>query len=62
MTRNLPNGPAFCNRPSAANRLPNPDPLLMDYAARTIERRYNVSPGMARIVAELVGASIEARQ
>jgi hypothetical protein len=55
---NLPNNHASRNR----NRLPSPDPLLMDYAARTIERRYNVSPGMARIVAELVTASIEARQ
>jgi hypothetical protein len=55
---NLSNSHASRNR----NRLPNPDPLLMDYAARTIERRYNVSPGMAKIVAELVTASIEARQ
>ena len=55
---NLPNNYASRNR----NRLPNPDPLLMDYAARTIERRYNVSPGMAKIVAELVTASIEVRQ
>jgi hypothetical protein len=55
---NLPNNHASRNR----NRLPNPDPLLMDYAARTIERRYNVSPGTAKIVAELVTASIEARQ
>jgi hypothetical protein len=47
-----------CNRAYAANRLPNPDPLLMDYAARTIERRYNVSPGMARIVAEMVSTSL----
>ena len=55
---NLSNSHASRNR----NRLPNPDPFLMDYAARTIERRYNVSPGMAKIVAELVTASIEARQ
>jgi len=55
---NLSNNHASRNR----NRLPNPDPLLMDYAARTIERRYNVSPGMAKIVAELVTASLEARQ
>jgi hypothetical protein len=48
------------NRVSAANRLPDHTPLMM--AARTIERRYNVSPGMAQIVAELVGASIKARQ
>jgi hypothetical protein len=55
---NLPNNHASRNR----NRLPSPDPLLMDYAARTIERRYNVSPGMAKIVAELVTTSIEGRQ
>jgi hypothetical protein len=55
---NLPNNHASRNR----NRLPNPDPLLMDYAARMIERKYNTSPGMAKIVAELVTASIESRQ
>jgi hypothetical protein len=48
------------NRDSAANRLPDHASLML--TARTIERRYNVSPGMAQIVAELVGASIEARQ
>jgi hypothetical protein len=31
-------------------------------AAGVIQRKYNVSPGMAQIVAELVGASIEVRQ
>jgi hypothetical protein len=46
------------NRLSATNRLPYPDPLAMDYAARRIATRYNVSAGMARVVAELVGASI----
>ena len=55
---NLSNNHASRNR----NRLPNPDPLLIDYAARTIERRYNVSRGMAKIVAELVTTSIEACQ
>jgi hypothetical protein len=48
------------NRAPAANRLPDHTALML--TARTIERRYGVSPGMARIVAELVGASIEARQ
>jgi hypothetical protein len=48
------------NRAPSANRLP--DHIALMLAARTIERRYSVSPGMARIVAELVGASIEARQ
>jgi hypothetical protein len=47
------------NRISAANRLPNPSPLsTMDYSARLISRRYNVSPGMARIVAELVATAV----
>jgi hypothetical protein len=46
--------------PAAADRLPDHSSLML--AARTIERRYSVSAGMARIVAELVGASIEARQ
>jgi hypothetical protein len=57
----LPHKPAPFNRVSAANRLPDHTSLML--TARTIERRYNVSPGMAQIVAELVvGASIEARQ
>jgi hypothetical protein len=55
---NLPNNYASRNR----NQLPSPDPLLMDYAVRTIERRYNVSRGMAKVVAELVTASIKALQ
>jgi hypothetical protein len=59
----LTHKPAPFNRVSATNRLPSPDPFTLDYARRHIERRYNVSPGMARIVAELVNASIvEARQ
>ena len=60
--RNLPNDLASRNRLSAANRLPNPDPLLMDYAARRISRRYNVGPALARVVAELVSASVEVRR
>jgi hypothetical protein len=56
----LAHKPAFFNRVSAADRLPDHTSLMM--AARTIERRYNVSLGLALVVAELVGASIEARQ
>jgi hypothetical protein len=48
--------------PAAAVRLPNPDPLTMAYAARRIATRYNVGLPLARIVAELIGASLEARQ
>jgi hypothetical protein len=38
-----------------------PDALLMDCAARRISRRYNVTLPLARVVAELVGASLENR-
>ena len=58
----LQNKPAPRLGASATIRLPSPDPSTLAYAARTIERRYNVSPGMARIVAELVGASIGGHQ
>jgi hypothetical protein len=51
------------NRAPAANRLPIPDPLLMDFATRRIASRYSVNLTHARLVAELVNASIvEARQ
>jgi hypothetical protein len=53
---NLQNDPSARNRASAAYRLPDHASLML--AARQIERRYNTSPGMARIVAELVGASV----
>ena len=57
---NLPNDHSTRNRaPAATDRLPDHASLIL--AARTIERRYSVSPGMARIVAEMVGASIEVR-
>jgi hypothetical protein len=56
----LAHKPAFFNRASAANELPDHTSLMA--AARQIERRYNTSPGMALVVAELVGASSEARQ
>jgi hypothetical protein len=46
------------NRISATNRLPNPDPLLMDLATRRIASRYSVSLAHARVVAELVSASL----
>jgi len=46
-----------------ANRLPIPDPLLMDFATRRIASRYSVNLPHARLVAELVTASIgEARR
>jgi hypothetical protein len=54
----LPHKSAVFNRAPAATRLPNPDPFTIDYASRHIERRYNVSPGMAKIVAELVAAAV----
>jgi hypothetical protein len=57
--RNQVNRPAARNPASAVERLPDYSSLML--AARTIERKYNTSPGMARIVAELVGASMEAR-
>jgi hypothetical protein len=44
------------NRASATSRLPDHATLTM--AARTIERRYSTSPGMALIVAELVAAAV----
>lgn len=43
---------------SATHRLPYPDPLAMDYATRRIATRYNVGMPLARIVAELVSASL----
>jgi hypothetical protein len=43
------------NRASAANRLPDHHSLML--AAGVIQRRYNTSPGMALVVAELIGAS-----
>jgi hypothetical protein len=57
---NLQNDLSARNRAPAANRLPDHNPLML--AAGVIQRKYNVSAGMARIVAELVGASIEVRQ
>ena len=54
---NLPINSASRNH----NRLPNPDPSTMDYAARRIASRYSVSLAHARVVAELVSTSIEAR-
>jgi hypothetical protein len=57
---NLPEVLAPRNQASAARRLPDHTALML--AARTIERKYNVSPGLAQIVAEMVGTSIRARQ
>jgi hypothetical protein len=57
---NLPNDLASRNMASAANRLPDHISLML--AAGVIQRKYNVSPGIAQIVAEIVGASIEVRQ
>ena len=48
--------PAARNRRPAANRLPDHTALML--AARTIERRYNTSPGMALVVAEMVQAAV----
>jgi hypothetical protein len=52
----LPHKPAVFNRPSATSRLPDHAGLML--AARTIERRYNTSPGMALVVAEMVQAAV----
>jgi hypothetical protein len=52
----LPHKRAFFNRPPAADRLPDHTSLMM--AARTIERRYNTSPGLALVVAELVQGAV----
>jgi hypothetical protein len=57
---NLQNDLRPRNRASATKRLPDHAGLML--AAGAIQRKYNVSPGMALVVAELVGASIEARQ
>jgi hypothetical protein len=54
----LPYKPAPFNRLSAANRAPNLDPLILDRDARQISGRYNVSPGMALIVAALVASAV----
>jgi hypothetical protein len=62
MTNLYPQNRPFRNNTTAAERLPNPDPATMDYAARKIATRYNVGLPLARVVAELVGASLEARQ
>jgi len=56
------NDPSARNRASATLRLPNPDPLTMDFAARRIATRYNVSPGLAAIVAELIASSLGDRR
>jgi hypothetical protein len=57
----LISGHPFRNPVSVAARLPDSASLLM--AARAIERKYSVTPGMARVVAELVSTSItEARR
>jgi hypothetical protein len=64
MRTTLINTPAAVYKGAAAvsAALPlRPDPLT--YAARRIERRYNVNPSMARLVAEmLVGTSTEVRR
>jgi hypothetical protein len=52
----LPHRPAFFNRAPAADRLPDYTSLMM--AARTIERRYNTSRGLALVVAELVQGAV----
>jgi hypothetical protein len=62
MRTTLTHDPAARNPATAVERLPNPDPLTMDYAARKIASRYNVTAALARVVAELVGASLENRR
>jgi hypothetical protein len=57
--RLYPTDPSACNRPSAAPRLP--DFAGLQLAADKIQRKYGVSPGLAKIVAEMVGASIGVR-
>jgi hypothetical protein len=57
MLRNLPENLAPY-KASAANRLPNPDPLTLDRAARQISGRYGVSLAHARVVAELAAAAV----
>jgi hypothetical protein len=52
----LPEVSTARKRAPAANRLPDHTSLVL--AARTIERRYNTSPGMALAVAELVQATV----
>lgn len=60
MRTTVPHDPVVHKTDSAAPPL-HPDPLT--YAARRIERRYNVNPSMARLVAEmLVGTSTEVRR
>ena len=44
------------NRASAENRLPDYPGLMA--TARQIERRYNTSPGMALVVAEMVASAV----
>jgi hypothetical protein len=44
------------NRASAANRLPDHHSLML--AAGVIQRRYNTSPGLALVVAEMVQAAV----
>ena len=46
------------NRLSTPHRLPYPDPIAMDFAARRIATRYNVGLSLACVVAELVSASL----
>lgn len=48
--------PGSRNRRAAANRLPDHTSLML--AARTIERKYNTSPGMALVVAEMMQSAV----
>ena len=58
---NLANCPGDYKTGSAVERLPYRNRLLMDYRARRIAAKYNVNITLARVVAELVGASFERR-
>ena len=53
----LPETTAPSNRHPADHRPSGLRPQTLTYAARRLAKRYNVSPGMARVVAELVSTS-----
>jgi hypothetical protein len=55
-----PNYSSARKRTSTADRLPDHSSLMM--TARTIERKYNTSPAMALVVAELVSTSLVDRR
>jgi hypothetical protein len=58
----LISGRPFRNPVSTAERLPNPDPQTMAFAARRIATRYNVGLPLARVVAAIVDETAEVRR